>query len=452
MTVYKDKTYLFEEMPVKAAVTKQIIPAIVSQIIVLVYNLADTYFVGLLSDPDQTAAVTIVSSPFLMLTAISNLFAVGGANRLAHALGKKDYKGAKQISSISFWSGAFSALVFSILFQSFLTPVLNLCGATEQTLHFAFGYAKWVIVFGGIPTVLSVVLSNLVRAEGNAIIASLGISLGGIVNILLDPVFVLPQYFGLGAQGAGIATAISNMFATFFLLSFVLLRRKNSVLSVNVKALNSYRLHLKSLLAAGLPSAVQYALTVIAVAALFKFVSGYATQAVAALGIVKKLDQLPLYFSIGVSNGLLPFLAYNNSTGNHKRRQKAFVFGASISLSFSLLCVILYEAFAPFFVGLFINDDLTVKYGATFLRLMVVAMPMMSLCYPSIIQFQATGKVKESLVCSILRKGVIDIPLLFLMDFLIPLYGCMIVQPIVDAVSLAVAVAFYKRINTENAK
>lgn len=448
----KDKEFLFEKMPVKTAVIKQIIPAIVSQMIVLIYNLADTYFVGLLNEPSQTAAVTVVSSPFLMLTAISNLFAVGGASQIAHALGKKDYQKAKQISSISFWCGVFAAAAFSLIFWLVSEPILKVCGATEQTIDLAFGYAKWVIIFGGVATILNVLLANLVRAEGNAIIASIGVSLGGLINIILDPVFVLPDFLGLGAEGAGMATAIANACATLFLLAYILIKRKNSVLRVNVKALKFCKTHLGSITAVGLPSAVQYALTVVAVAALSKFVSGYATQAVAALGIVKKLDQLPLYFSIGVSNGLLPFLAYNNSTGDHERRKQAFAFGAIISLSFSVLCVILYEAFAPFFVGLFINDALTIQYGSKFLRIMVVAMPMMSLCYPMIIQFQAMGKVKESLVCSVLRKGVIDIPLLFLMNFLIPLYGCMLVQPIVDTVSLIVAFAFYKRINAENAK
>lgn len=190
---------------------------------------------------------------------------------------------------------------------------------------------------------------------------------------------------------------------------------------------------------------MQYALTVVSIAAISKFVSGYATEAVAALGIVKKLDQLPLYFSIGVANGLLPFLAYNYASGNQKRRHDAFLFGCGISLGFSLLCVGVYECFAPYLTGLFISDPLTVSYSAAFLRIMVVAMPMMSLCYPMIIQFQAVGNVKASLICSILRKGVLDIPLLFLLDRLVPLYGCMAVQPVVDTISLIAAIYFYRR-------
>lgn len=195
---------------------------------------------------------------------------------------------------------------------------------------------------------------------------------------------------------------------------------------------------------AGFPSALQYALTVVAVAAQSRFVSRYATEAVAGLGIVKKLDQLPLYFSIGVSNGLLPLLAYHYAAGQQEKRRAAFRLGCTLSLAFALLCLVTFELFAPQLASLFIDDPATIHYSAGFLRRMVIAMPMMSLCYPMIIQFQAMGKARESLVCSILRKGVLDIPLLFLLDTWLPLYGCMWVQPIVDTISLIVAIGFYR--------
>ena len=171
----------------------------------------------------------------------------------------------------------------------------------------------------------------------------------------------------------------------------------------------------------------------------------YATEAIAALGIVKKIDMLPLYVCIGISTGLLPMLAYNYAAGNQKRRQQAFRFGCTIAVGFALLCVAVFEIFAPQLTGIFIDDAVTVGYASQFLRRMVLAMPLMSLSYPMIIQFQAMGKARESLICSILRKGVLDIPLLFLMDAILPLYGCMWVQPIVDTVALSAALVLYKR-------
>ena len=446
MSSLQNRTEIFENTPIKKAVLLQIVPAIASQMIALLYNLADTYFVGLINDPVQTAAITVVSPCFVMLTAISNLFGVGGASAIARALGKKEPNRARQIASVSFWGGLVMGILFALLFWLLERPILTLCGAREETFAVVMAYAKWVVVIGGPWTVLNTLLANLVRAEGSARRAFVGVSLGGVLNIALDPLFVLPRFLGWGAAGAGIATAISNMAATVYFLCGIFRRRQDTVLSVAPGHLRHTRAHLGGILVIGFPSALQYALTVVAVAAQAKFVSAYPTEAVAALGIVKKIDQLPLYFSIGVANGLLPLLAYNHAAGNTARRSQAFRFGTLTAVSFSLCCLILFELFAEPLVGLFIKNPQTVAYGASFLRLMVTAMPMMSVCYPMIVQFQAMGKAGESLICSVLRKGVLDIPLLFIMDALVPLYGCMLVQPTVDSISLIVALLLYRRI------
>lgn len=431
-------------MPVRTAVRCQIVPAVISQMIALIYSLADTYFVGLLNSPVQTAAVTVSYSSFVMLTAISNLFGVGGASALSRALGKKNIGAARDIAAVSFWFGLAAAVLFSVLFALLARPILYLAGATDETWTAVIGYARWVIILGGPCTILSTLLANLLRAEGSAKAASFGMSLGGVLNILLDPLLILPQFADLGAAGAGLATALSNGVSAAYLLCAALSRR--SVLSLAVRRLERTRLYLMRILKVGLPSALQYALTVVAIAAQAKFVSRYPTEAVAALGIVKKLDQLPLYFSIGVSSGLLPLLAYTDAAGSYDRRRAAFRHGTAISFGFAAFCLVAFELFAEPLASVFMRDTVTVTYAAAFLRRMVTAMPLMSVAYPMIIQFQAMGRVRESLVCSILRKGVLDIPLLFLMDALVPLYGLMWVQPIVDLISLSVAVVLYLRI------
>ena len=328
-----DKTELFETMPVRQAVCRQIVPAVASQMIALVYSLADTYFVGMLNQPHQTAAITVVYSSFVMLTAISNLFGVGGASALSRALGTKNREGARQIAALSFWGGLICALLFSLLFLAFARPVLVLCGAVPKVYPIAFQYALWVVVIGGPAAILNTLLANLVRAQGNAAIASVGVSLGGVLNILLDPFFVLPGFLGMGAAGAGMATALSNLAATLYFLFYIAIRQKNTAVAIHPSLLKPALCYLKTILSTGLPSAVQYALTVVAIAAQSRFVSLYGTQAMAALGIVKKLDQLPLYFSIGVSSGILPLLAYNYSSGNHTRRRAVFRLGCAVSLS-----------------------------------------------------------------------------------------------------------------------
>ena len=442
----EERIEIFENLPVPQAVRRQIIPAVISQLIALVYQLADTYFVGLLNDPVQTAAVTVAYPAFLMVTALSNLFGVGGASVLSRALGKHDTSQAGQISAVSFWFGAITAAVYVLFFSVFSTPILRLTGATDATISAASGYARWVILIGGLPTLLSVLLANLIRAEGRASKASFGLSMGGVLNILLDPLLVLPSFAGMGAAGAGLATAISNFVSLVYFLMVILRDRKGTVLQLQPALLRYSKMHLKPILTIGFPSALQLGLTVVAVSAQAKFVSHYPTEAVAALGITKKIDQLPLYFSIGVSSGILPLLAYTHSAGREERRRDVFRLGVGISVGFSLFCLVLFELLAPQLAGLFIKDQTTIQYAASFLRRMVTAMPLMSVCYPMIIQFQAMGRAKESLICSILRKGVLDIPLLFLMDALLPLYGLMWVQPMVDGISMIVSLALYKRI------
>lgn len=446
----QERTQIFEKMPIRQAVCRQMIPAVASQMVALIYNLADTYFVGMLNDPIQTSAITIVYPSFVMLTAVSNLFGVGGASLLARFLGQKQTQEAKAVSAISFWCGLFSSGLVLLLFLSFKRPLLTLCGAVDSTYPTALGYAMWVVVLGGPFNILNTLLGNLVRAEGDALNASLGLSFGGVINILLDPFFVLPQFLGLGAAGAGIATAISNMLATGYFLLYLFCRRKTTVLSLSLHHLRKIPRHLFTILSLGLPSALLNGLAVVSVAAQSKFVSKYAVEAVAGLGIVKKLDQLPLYFTFGVSNGLLPILAYNYAAGNRQRSQQAFRFGCMVSVGFSLLCLIVYELLATQLSSLFIQDPETIRYSAGFLRRMVLSMPMMAACNPLITLFQAVGRVRESTVISVLRKGVLDIPFLFLWDKLLPLYGCMWVQATVDSIALAVAVMLYLRLKRRN--
>ena len=441
----QDRIELFEKMPVKRAVIKQIMPAVASQMVAVIYSLADTYFVGMLNSPAQTAAVTVVAPCFIMLTAVANLFGVGGSSLIARKLGQRRESEAREVSSVAFWWGLISAAAFCILFAALERPILFLCGADDLSLGYAIRYAGWAVMLSGTFTVSAAVSANILRAEGSAGTASRGLALGGIMNIILDPLFILPEFLGMGAEGAGLATALSNIISALFLL-VCLLRKKQSVICIDPRLVNKTREHIRPILSIGFASAIQLMLTMVGVAAQAKFVSAYTTEAVAALGIVKKLDQLPLYFTIGVSIGLLPLLAYNHAAGNEQRRSDAFRFGCTLALIVASACVVVYELFAPQLAALFIDDALTVDYAAGFLRRMVLAMPLMALAHPFITQFQAMGRVKESLICSMLRKGVLDIPLLFLFDSLLPLYGCMWVQPVVDAVSLVVALILYKRI------
>lgn len=440
------RTELFERTPVPRAVTQQIIPAIAAQLITLIYNLTDTYFVGLLNVPAESAAVMVAYPVVLMLTAVSNLFGVGGASALAQALGRRENGTAREISAVAFWCGAASAAVYCLGFTLFCEPLLRLCGATEETLLPSLGYVRWVVIYGGVFNIMNTLLANLIRAEGAAAAASRGISLGAVLNIILDPFFVLPRFLDMGAAGAGLATALASAFSALYFAVYLFRQRKQSALSFRPALLRGNLGHVRPILAVGLPSALQFGLAVIAVGGQTNFVSKYGAEAMAALGITKKLDQLPLYFAQGTASGLLPLLAYNYASGNQERRRSAFRFGCGIAFGFSVLCLVVYELFAPQLTGIFIKDALTIEYGAAFLRRMVVAMPLMSIGYCSTVHFQAMSHAREALVIIMIRKGLLDIPLLWLMDSVYPLYGCMWVQPIVDFIAVLTILFFNRRI------
>lgn len=442
MRSYKVDIEVFERMPVTRAVLVQSIPAIVAQLITLLYNWADTFFLARLNKPELVAAATIVLPLYLMLTAIGNLPGVGGGSQFSNHLGKHDYTGAQRVASVSFWMGIMLALVCSLLFPLCGDTLLSLIGANERTLEPAREYAFWVITIGGIPVIMNLVLANLVRAEGMALQASTALSVGGLLNCLLDPILILPSMGNMGIAGAGIATAVSNMVSVVWLLAVIYRHRQTGVLTFAPHLLRYARHHIGSISKVGFPSSVQYMLTVLAVAALTHFVAQYNTEATAALGIVKRLDYLPLYFTIGLSQGILPLLAYNHSSGNAERHNHVFRCGCIISFCFAVLCFAAYEIGAYPLAMLFTQEPITVSYTVPFLRIQVVAMPFMAICYPAITLFQAMERSREALVCSILRKGVVDIPLLIVMNALWPLFGCMWVQPIVDFTSMLVAFYF----------
>ena len=207
------KVYLFEKAPVPQAIMNLAIPTILSSLVMVIYNLADTYFVGMLNDPIQNAAVTLAAPVLLAFNAVNNLFGVGSSSLMSRALGSKNYKLVYKSSAIGFYCALFCAALVSFFCLVFNGPLLNVLGVTEQTSLATYEYIKWTVICGAVPAILNVVLAYLVRAEGASLHASIGTMSGCILNMILDPFFILPWGLNMGASGAGLATFISNMFA-----------------------------------------------------------------------------------------------------------------------------------------------------------------------------------------------------------------------------------------------
>ncbi len=249
-----DNTELFEHMPVSKAVITLIIPTVISQIITVIYNMADTFFIGQMNDPNQVAAATLAMPPFVMLTGIANLFGIGGSSLISRSLGTGDREKAKKCAAFSIWSAAAISFLYGIIMYLIRPVIFPLLGTDGNTYGYCSNYVLWTITIGGIPTVLNACLAHLVRAEGYSREASFGVALGGILNIIFDPVLIFP--LKLGVTGAAIATMLSNVIAVIY---FIFLLHKNTERTVIKFSLRDYSLQQgipKEILFVGFPSFV----------------------------------------------------------------------------------------------------------------------------------------------------------------------------------------------------
>ena len=437
---------LFETMPVSKALAKLAVPTIISQLITMVYNLADTFFIGSTKDPYKVAAATLAYTLFFMLNALSNLFGIGGGSLISRMLGDGKPEEAKKVCSFSFYGSIFVALLYSILCLIFMEPLLNLLGASKYTIGYAASYTFWVVVIGGVPAMLSLTMSHLLRSEGYASQAGFGLGMGGILNIVLDPLFmfvILPA--GHEVTGAAIATMFSNVAVLcYFSVIFVKLRNR-TVLSVAPCRIISGAHYMGTIFAVGIPSAIGNLLSCVSNMVINKLASGYGDIPVAALGIVKKIEMLPMNVGMGLCQGMLPLVAYNYAAKNFKRMRDTVKKASLSGMGFAVLCVIVFELFAQASIQIFINDQETVSMGMIFLRINCLATPLMICNFHISFLFQAVGKGPQSLILSSCRTGLIQIPMLFLMNAVVGLYGLAWTQVISDGVTLVIALFLYRK-------
>ena len=436
---------LFESAAISKSVKVLVIPTIISQLISMVYNLTDTFFVGMLNSPAQSAAIAMSFPVFLAITALANLFGIGGSSLISRSLGKNDLDTARRTSVFSIYTAAVASIIYSLLILVFKSPILTLLGARESTAGYFGSYLDWVVIIGGLPSIMNVVLAHIVRSEGAAKHASIGMSLGGLLNIILDPIFILPFGFNLQVTGAAIATMLSNVVAMLYFVFYLLRVKKTSVISLSPKLYSLRGDIVKGVCTVGLPAALQTFMSVISNSVLTNLVGRAGDAALAAVGIVKKIDMLPMNISMGFAQGSLPLMGYSFAAKKYDRMHAANVFTRTLAIGFSIFCVIVFEIFARPIVGIFINDPETIEYGVRFLRIMCIATPLMAGCVMIISVFQATGEGGKAMFLSFFRKGVVDVPLMFLLNAILPIYGLIMVQPIVDAAAMTISFVMYSK-------
>ena len=440
------KTELFERTPIPKAVMKLAVPTVLSSLVMVLYNLADTYFVGMLNNAVQNAAVTLAAPLLLAFNAVNNLFGVGSSSMMSRSLGKKDYETVYRSAAFGFYCSIFAGLLFSIAYTVFQVPLLNLLGATEETLGATIGYARWTVTFGAVPAILNVVLAYLVRAEGAAMHASIGTMSGCFLNILLDPIFILPWGLNMGAEGAGLATFLSNCVACLYFFVLLYVKRGRTYVCVNPKMFSFKRHIVVGVCAVGIPASIQNLLNVTGMSVLNNFTSAFGSNAVAAMGIAQKINSVTVQIALGLSQGIMPLISYNYASGNIKRMKKTFFFTARIALVFLVLMEIAYYAGARTWVGLFMQDQQIVDYGARFLQGFCLGMPFLAIDFLAVGVFQACGLGKNAFLFAILRKVVLEIPALVLLNALFPLYGLAYAQFAAELVLAIAAVIVLARL------
>ncbi len=449
------KIYLFEEAPVAKAVMSMSVPTILSSLVMVIYNMADTYFVGLLNDSVQNAAVTLASPVLLAFNAVNNLFGVGSSSMMSRALGKKDYDTVRKSSAFGFYCSILSGLLFSLGFTLFRFPLLTVLGAGEDTVFATSQYLKWTVTFGAVPSILNVVLAYMIRSEGSSLHASIGTMSGCLLNILLDPIFILPWGFHMGAAGAGLATFLSNCTACLYFFVLLFVKRKHTCVSLKPSLFRTGKTIVAGICGVGIPASVQNLLNVTGMTVLNNFTSSYGPDAVAAMGISQKLNMIPMYIALGLSQGLMPLISYNYASGNIPRMKKTLLFAVRASLSFMAAMSVLYFFGSGFFIRLFMKNQAIVAYGSRFLQGLCLALPFLCMDFLAVGVFQACGMGKKALAFALLRKIILEIPALCLWNLLFPLYGLAYAQftaeSVLAAAAVLVLIRLFRRLEKGNA-
>jgi multidrug efflux pump len=447
-----EKILLFEKMPIPRAIAKLAIPTILSSLVMVIYNLADTYFVGMLGDPVQNAAVTLAYPVLLAFNAVNNLFGVGTSSMMSRSLGRKDYETVRQSSAFGFYCSLFSGIVFSFLCTVFKTPLLTALGADEVTRAATDSYLLWTVTCGAAPSILNVVMAYMVRSEGASLHASIGTMSGCFLNMILDPVFILPWGLDMGAAGAGLATFLSNCFACGYFFVLLYWKRKHTFVSISPKKLKFQRFIVLGVCAVGIPASIQNLLNVTGMTILNNFTSGYGADAVASMGIAQKVNTVPFQIALGFSQGIMPLVSYTYASGNHKRMKDTILFAVKLMLPAMVAVTAGYYIWADGLIALFMDNEVIIGYGTKFLRAMCLAQPLIYMDFLAVGVFQALGMGKNALIFAIMRKIILEIPALFILNRLYPLYGLAYAQPAAEFVLTIAAVVMLKRIFERNQK
>ena len=419
--------------PIAGVITRLAIPTIISMLVTAFYNMADTYFVGKINT-QSTAAVGIVFSLMSIIQAVGFFFGHGSGNYISRKLGAKDYANAEKMASTGFFYAFSFGLLIAIIGNIFLTPICILLGSTETILPYAEKYLG-IILLGAPFMASSLVLNNQMRFQGNAVYAMIGIIIGAVINIGLDPLLIF--VLDMGVSGAALSTIISQ-FCSFMVLMYMYSKGTN--IKIRFRNFTPSFAYLKEITYGGIPSLSRQGLVSLSTIMLNVAAGRYGDAAIAGMSIVTRICMFINSFVIGFGQGFQPVCGFNYGAGLYKRVREGFYFCVKTGVIFLTVCSIIGYLYAPEIVSWFRKDDPSViEIGAAALRWQLITLPLgtwVILCNMLLQTIRIPGR---ALVLSSARQGLFFIPLIFILPHMLGLLGVEMCQAVSDFCSFILA-------------
>ena len=434
--------------PIPKLITTLAVPTIISMLITSIYNMADTFFVSRLGT-SATGAVGIVFSLMAIIQAVGFTLGIGSGSLISRLLGAREHEEAEKIASTGFFAAIAFGLALTVFGLIFIDPLMASLGATKTILPYARDYAKYILLGAAIMS-SSFVLNNVLRSEGKATLAMVGITAGGLLNIVLDPIFIFT--FHLGIAGAAIATILSQIISFLILLGCFLTHK--SLLHLSFRNISWKWKDLSAIIKTGLPSFFRQGLASIATVMLNVNAAFYGDAAVAAMSVVGKVFMLILSVLIGFGQGYQPVVGFNYGAGCYKRVKQSFTFTTIVSFVMMGILAVAGFIFAPQVIQLFTKADAQVlEIGTYAMRAQCLALFIQPLGVIANMTFQSIGKPAEATFLSACRQGVFFLPLILILPQLWQLRGVELTQPLADVLTFVVCFTFlFKFFNDLNQK
>lgn len=435
----KNTTEIFRDAPIPKAVLSNVIPSIISMIMVLIYNLADTFFIGQTKNALMVAAVSVATPAFLLFMAIGMLFGIGGTSFISRMLGEGKEERAKYTSSFCFWTGLIIGIISMIAIMIFAKPVCRAIGSSDDTLEYATQYLQIVAI--GIPfLIISNAFSNIIRSEGRAKTAMSGMIIGNMANVILDPVMIL--FLGWNVAGAAIATVLGNVLSAVFYISHLV--SKKSQLSIRISDYKAGDNIASSVFAIGIPASLNSVLMSVSNIFINNLMAHYGDMAVAGLGVAMKVNMIVVMLLIGLGTGIQPLLGYCFGAGNRKRYFGVLKFSVILALLLSLVMTCICYFGADGLVRAFLEDADAHAYGFTFSRIYILSGPILGQLFVFINAIQSTGAAIPSLILSVSRQGLLFLPILFIINATTSSAKMLaFAQPLTDYLATALAIILF---------